>query len=339
MSGVGFATLASIATMSVAASVLIVAAMGKNFLPSFDEGAAQVNLFTPPGTSLETSKQYSQLADREFTKLLATDEAPENPLLSFTCRTGRAELDEHVMGVNISEYVMTLNPNSPLDREQLIETLSDAVDEIPGVESEVEQPIAHLISHMLSGVTAQIAIKIYGDNLEALRHTAEEVKHAIEHIDGIAEPVVEQQQLVPQLRIELLRDRLATYGVSARDIHEFVETAMHGRIVSQIIEGERIFDLLLRIDDVTRNDIDQLPRMPIELPGGERVPLAAVARVYHAAGPNTIARENAKRRIVVRVNTRDQRRSARTSLCRKATSSLWEVSSRRSRRRRDASCG
>jgi CzcA family heavy metal efflux pump len=304
MSSVGFVAVSSVALISVCASVLVVAAMGKNFLPPFDEGAAQVNLFTPPGTSLETSKQYSKLADREFAKLLASDKSPENSLLSFTCRTGRAELDEHVMGVNISEYVMTLNPKSPLNREQLIARLSDAVDEIPGVETEVEQPIAHLISHMLSGVTAQIAIKIYGDNLELLRNTAEEVKHAIEDVAGIAEPVVEQQQLVPQLRIELLRDRLASYGASARDVHEFVETAMNGRVVTQVVEGEQVFDLLLRIHDDTRNDVDQLPRMPIELPGGECVPLAAVARVYQGAGPNTISRENAKRCIVVRVNTR-----------------------------------
>ncbi len=306
MTQVGFVAIASVTAVLVAASLLVVAGMGKNFLPPFDEGAAQVNLFARPGTSLEASKEYSRMADEQFTKLLATDEQPLNPLLNFTCRTGRAELDEHVMGVNVSEYVMSLNPQSPLTREELIEELAHAVEDIPGVESEVEQPIAHLISHMLSGVTAQIAIKVFGEDLGVLRRTAEEIEHAIEDVEGIAAPVVEQQDLIPQLRIELRRDRLSMYGVSARYVHNFVETAMNGRVVTRVIEGERIFDLLLRLEDETRQDIEQLHRLPVELPGGERVPLEALARVYEGAGPNTVSRENTKRRIVVRVNTRDR---------------------------------
>ena len=306
MSHLGFVTSACVTVVLVAASLLVIVAMGKNFLPPFDEGAAQVNLFARPGTSLEASKEYSRLADQEFSKLLTTEESPDNPILSFTCRTGRAELDEHVMGVNISEYVMTLNPDSPLTREQLIEKLSHAVEDIPGVETEVEQPIAHLISHMLSGVTAQIAIKLYGEDLGVLRRKADEIKTAIEDVEGIASPVVEQQQLVPQLRIELLRDRLSMYGVSASYVHSFVETAMNGRVVTQVIEGSRIFDLLLRLEDDMRQDIEQLHRLPVELPGGERVPLEALARVYEGAGPSNISRENTKRRIVVRVNTRDR---------------------------------
>ena len=306
MTRLGFVTSASVTLVLVAASLLVVTEIGKNFLPPFDEGAAQVNLFARPGTSLDASKEYSRLADQEFTKLLATEATPNNPILSFTCRTGRAELDEHVMGVNISEYVMTLNPKSPLTREQLIERLSLAVQDIPGVETEVEQPIAHLISHMLSGVTAQIAIKLYGDDLGVLRRKAVEIKTAIEDIEGIAPPVVEQQQLVPQLRIELLRDRLSMYGVSAQYVHDFVETAMNGRVVTQVIEGSRVFDLLLRLEEDTRQDIEQLHRLPVELPGGERVPLEALARVYEGAGPSNVSRENTKRRIVVRVNTRDR---------------------------------
>lgn len=303
MSAVGFATSASLTLVMIAASVLVILAMGKNFLPAFNEGAAQVNLYAPPGTSLQTSREYSRMADKEFKKLLVSDAAPENPLLSFTCRSGRAELDEHVMGVNVSEYVMTLNPKSPLGREELIAELSHAVEEIGGVESEVEQPIAHLISHMLSGVTAQIAIKIYGEDLGELRSTAEVIEHAIEDIDGIAAPFVEQQQMIPQLRIELKRDRLAEYGVSARYIHDMVETGLNGRVVTRVIEGQRVFDLLVRLDQKTRTDVEGLPRMPINLPGGERVPLSAVAKVYEYAGPNTVSRENARRRIVVRVNT------------------------------------
>lgn len=304
MSPWGFVANTSIMILMVAVSLIAILAIGKNFLPPFNEGAAQVNLFARPGTSLEASREYSKQADHAFHEMLASGALPDKPLMNFTCRTGRAELDEHVMGVNVSEYVISLNPKSPLSREEIIEELAHAVEDIPGVDTEVEQPIAHLISHMLSGVTAQIAIKIYGDDLGVLRRTATEIKHAIEDIPGIADPVVEQQQLIPQLRIELYRDRLATYGVSARFIHNFVETAMNGRVVTQVIEEGRVFDLLLRLEEDTRNDIEQLHRLPIELPGGRRVPLEAVAHVYEGAGPNTISREDARRRIVVRVNAR-----------------------------------
>lgn len=277
--------------------------LGRNFLPPFNEGAAQLNLFAAPGTSLDTSRRISQMADERLRKLLVTPEAPDNPLTNFTCRTGRAEQDEHVMGVNVSEYVMSLNPDSPLSREELIEELTHAVEDLPGVAHEVEQPIAHLISHMLSGVTAQIAIKLYGEDLATLRTKADEIKEAIESIEGIAEPVVEQQQQIPQLRIELRRDQLALYGASARQVHEFVETAMNGRVVSQVLEDGKTFDLLLRLDKPYREQLDQIDRLVIDLPSGAAVPLGSLARVYEALGPNTISREDAQRRIVVRVNT------------------------------------
>lgn len=299
--GFGVAAVGSLLLLLVSLSVL--GGMGRNFLPPFNEGAAQVNLFARPGTSLEASRRIARMADDRFEPLLATDERPDAPLLSFACKTGRAEDDEHVMGVNTSEYVMTLNPDSPLSREELIEELTHAVEDLPGVEHEVEQPIAHLISHLLSGVTAQIAVKLYGEDLTVLRSTAEEIKEAIEDLPGIAAPLVEQQQSAPQLRVELRRDRLAQHGVSARHVHDFLETAMHGRVVSQVVEGERVFDLLVRLDDEFREDVENLGRTPIELPGGALLPLSALARVYEAAGPNTINRENARRRIVVRVNT------------------------------------
>lgn len=299
----GFATSVAVTGIAVLLAVTALVGMGRDFLPPFNEGAAQLNLFAKPGTSLETSRRISQMADERLRPLLATEEHPERPLLSFTCRTGRAEQDEHVMGVNVSEYVMSLNPDSPLSRAELIEELTHAVEDLPGVEHEVEQPIAHLISHMLSGVTAQIAIKLYGDDLATLRAKAGEIKEAIEGIEGIAEPMVEQQQPIPQLRVELRRDQLATYGVSARYVHEFLETAMNGRVVSQVLEGDKTFDLLVRLDDPYREAIDRLDRLAVELPTGARVPLSTLARVYESVGPNTISREDAQRRIVVRVNT------------------------------------
>ena len=277
--------------------------MGRDFLPPFDEGAAQVNLFTPPGTSLEVSREISRMADRNLSKLLRSESNPNGPLLWFTCRTGRAEQDEHVMGVNVSEYVITLNPDSRLSRSELIAALHSAVEDVPGVEVEVEQPIAHLISHMLSGVTAQIAIKIYGDDLEVLRQEADQIREAIEGIAGIAPPLVEQQQPTPQFRVELKKEMLAYYGATASFVNHFVETAIHGQEVSQMIDGQRTFDILLRFQESQRRDLDNLHRLPLELPSGARIPLGAVANVYEAAGPNTINREGGRRRIVVRVNT------------------------------------
>ncbi len=303
MQPVGLITMLSLLGSGCIVGGLLTWTMGKDFLPPFDEGAAQVNLFAPPGTSLEASSLLSRIADKNLQKLVKSDEQPNAPLLWFTCRTGRAEQDEHVMGVNISEYVMSLNPNSGLSREQLIEELHEAVEHIPGVETEVEQPIAHLISHMLSGVTAQIAIKVFGDDLAELRSHAEEIKAAIEDMEGIAPPVVEQQQLTPQFRVQLKHDMLAYYGVTAKFVQDFIETAIHGREVSQIIDGQRTFDLLLRLDEPYRRDLDNLHRVPLELPDGTRIPLEAVAKIYEAAGPNTINREDGRRRIVVRVNT------------------------------------
>ena len=301
-SGLALVSLASV--VAVFLSAVIVWRMGKDFLPAFDEGAAQVNLFLQPGTSLQESTRIRRLADQKFATLLKSETNPNGPLLWFTAKTGRAENDEHVMGVNTTEYVMSLNPGSGLSREQVIEQLDGAVEDLVGVETEVEQPIAHLISHMLSGVTAQIAVKVFGDDLRQLERVAEAIKSEVETIDGIAPPVVEQLTYVPQVQIRLKPDQLAVYGVTAAYIHEMIETALNGRIVSSILNGQRKFDVLVRFDDEFRSDFYQLERTPIELPDGARVPLSELATVTETLGPNKVKREDARRRIVVRINTR-----------------------------------
>jgi CzcA family heavy metal efflux pump len=277
--------------------------LGRDFLPAFDEGATQINLYTQPGTSLETMRQISQIADQQFQELQRSPANSTAPIADFTCKLGRAEMDEHIMGVNVAEYVMTLNPESTITRGEMIELLTKQIEDLPGVEHEIEQPIAHLISHMLSGVAAQIAIKIHGDDLDVLRRKAEEVRRAIADIPGIADPFVEQQQLVPQLRFELNYYALADAGVSAKEITDLIETAMQGRVVSQINDGQRFFDILLRMDDEYRLNVDQLHRLHIDLPDGRRVLLGSLVNIERGAGPNTIHRENARRRIVIRVNT------------------------------------
>jgi HME family heavy-metal exporter len=178
--------------------------------------------------------------------------------------------------------------------------------DIPGIVTAVEQPISHLISHMLSGVKAQIGIKIFGDDLDVLRRTASEVQTVIQTVPGVKDLIVEQQTIVPQLRIELDRDRLLQYGLNAADVNEFIETAMNGHSVSQILQGQRSFDLVLRLEEGARENLDTLRRLAIDLPEGGQVPLEAVARIYESGGPNTVNREKVRRRIVVQCNVADR---------------------------------
>ena len=303
MSWQGLSAISAVTAVAIAGSVLIVLLIGKDFLPAFDEGATQVNLFLPPGTSLNTTRRVAETVDERFSALLASPDNPDGPIASFTNRIGRAEEDEHVMGVNVAEYVISMNQASGVEREEFIRTIHHELEDVPGVQTEVEQPIAHLISHMLSGVQAQIAIKLFGDDLDVLRRKAAEIKTAIEDIPGLAEPIVEQQTLIPQLRIELKREQLARYGVSAGYVNEFVETALNGRTATTLLEDQRTFDVVVRLDDPYRNDLTTLDRLALELPDDRLVPLSEVAHVYQGAGPNTINREDARRRIVVRVNT------------------------------------
>lgn len=164
---------------------------------------------------------------------------------SFVRRTGRAELDEHAEGVNMSEYILELDPESPRDREEQLLEIREAMADIPGIVTAVEQPIAHLISHMLSGVKAQIGIKIYGDDLDVLRRKAGEMESAIREVRGVTDLLVEPQVIIPQLRIELDRDKLLLNGLTANDVNEFIATAMNGQVISEVLVGQRQFDLAL----------------------------------------------------------------------------------------------
>lgn len=289
--------------LAVVGGGVLVARLGSDFLPPFDEGAAQVNVILPPGSSLEASNRACQMVDRAFGRLMVTAESPHGLIRTFVRRTGRAELDEHAEGVHHTEYILSLNPHSGVPRAAALEQLRAELSEIPGIEYEVEQPLAHMLSHMLSGVAAQIAIKVYGDDLDVLRNTAQQIKDEIADIPGLAPPVVESQRMIPQLRIELQRDRLALYGITPGEVNQFIQTALNGRAVSTMLEGQRTFEIAIRLDDKHRTDLNNLHRLNLDLPSGERVPLSAVARVYPGGGPNTINRENIRRRITIRANT------------------------------------
>jgi len=288
----------AVTAVLVALAALFVVRLDRDFLPPFNEGAVQLNVVLPPGTSLETSNEIGQRVEQRLQEI--------EDIQQFVRRTGRAELDEHAEGVNMSELILELDPESPRSREEQLEEIREAMADIPGIVTAVEQPIAHLISHMLSGVKAQIGIKIYGDDLDTLRRKADEMKAAMQSVSGVKDLLVEPQVTIPQLRIELDRDQLLLYGLAPADVNEFIETAMNGQVVSEVLIGQRTFDLLIRLDENYREDLQTLRRLTIDLDDGGKLPLEAVAKIYESGGPNTVNRENVRRRIVLQCNVSDR---------------------------------
>jgi HME family heavy-metal exporter len=288
----------TIVAAAVGVSIFTVTQLGRDFLPPFNEGSVQVNVLLPPGTSLETSNHIAGMVDSRLKKM-----QEDGKVLAFGRRTGRAELDEHAEGVNVSETIVSLNPQTHQTREEVLAEMREELSQVPGVVVAVEQPLAHLISHMLSGVKAQVGIKLYGDDLTTLRKKAEEMKAAITGVEGVKDLMVEQQVEIPQLQIKLDRQQLATNGMTSDYVNEFIETAMNGRTVSEIVLGERKFDLVVRLDDEFRTDQGRLQRLALNLPNGGRVPLSSVAEIINSSGPNTINRENVRRRIILQCNT------------------------------------
>ena len=292
---------APLAVLTVAAGCVAVAvfALGRlesDFLPPFNEGTLQVNVIMPPGTSLQVSSNAAEMAAR---RLQGVDD-----VMAFVRKTGRAELDEHAVPVSATEIVAVLDPRSGKSREQLIEEVREAMADIPGIVVAVEQPLAHFISAMLSGVQAQVAIKLYGDDLDLMRRKAKEMEQAIGGVAGVKDLQVEPQVEIPQIQIRLDGHQLKKYGLRRADVNRFIETAMNGHVVSEVLVGQRTFDLLVRFDKPFREDIDAVERLAIELPGGGTTSLGTVATIDRdATGPNTINREEVRRRIVIQCNT------------------------------------
>ena len=281
--------------VAVAISLFAVTQLGRDFLPPFNEGTVQINVLLPPGDSLETSNRIAGMVEQRLKKIRG--------VVDFGRRTGRAELDEHAEGVNMSEIIVSFDPKLGRSREEIMADMREELTQVPGAVIAAEQPLQHVIGAMLSGVKAQVGIKLYGDDLNVLRLKANEMKAAIQSVPGVKDLMVEQQIEIPQLRINLDRKALASYGLNSADVNDLVETAMNGRVVSELVLGEQKFDLLVRLDDAFRNDPQELKRMTLELPRRGKIPLSAVAEVVDSSGPNTINRENVRRRIVVQCNT------------------------------------
>ncbi|MCI0643030.1 MAG: efflux RND transporter permease subunit [Gemmataceae bacterium] len=286
--------------------------LGADFLPKFDEGSIQVNVALPPGSSLQASNQVSNILDDHFRKMQKSPDNPEGEILHFVRRTGRAERDEHAEPVNKGEYILSVNPDSGRGRDEILhQLLADLRAAAPGVDIETEQPLSHLISHMLSGVQAQIAVKVFGDDLDKLRQAAEQIQSVIQTVPGVTPPIVEPIQMTEELHIRLRADDLAHYGVSRAYVAGFLQTALQGDPVSQILDGQRRFDLIVRLEEAYRTDYPQLGRLRIDLPPADgrprgQVELRELADIGPGTGPNAVNHDNALRRIVIRCNTQDR---------------------------------
>ena len=287
-------TILIVAVVGVAIAFATLAGLERDFLPPFNEGVAQLNVILPPGTSLRKSNEVAESVMQRIMKIEGVE--------AFSRRTGRAELDEHAEGVNVTEMIINFDPESDRGREEVLDDIRHAMLDIPGIVTTVEQPLAHLISHMVSGVKAQIGIKIFGDDLSILRRKAKEMAAMMRGIDGVTDLLVEPQVEIPQLRIELDRDKLELYGLTPAFVNEYISTAMNGEVVSQVLLGQRTFDLLVRMDERYRENLQSLGRLSIDLPGGGTTPLSSVAKIYKSSGPNTINRELVRRRIVIQCN-------------------------------------
>ena len=266
---------------------------GREFLPAFNEGAVTAFLNSPPGTSLDESNRIGRIAEN------ALNEIPEVKTVARV--TGRAENDEHVLEVNAAELEFELE-DFGRPRAEVLADVREKLSSIPGVGSGVGQPISHRIDHVLSGVQAQIAVKVFGDDLAVLRDKAEQIRTILAATEGIVDAQVETVTEIPQIHIRVDPQRAAEQGLRPGEIARHAEAALHGRLLGTIHEDGHVHDFVLRLDETARADLDAIRAIPLKTIDGKLVPLSRVADVDRAMGPNMINRENAKRRIVISAN-------------------------------------
>lgn len=274
-------------------SLLLFTQLGRSFLPEFNEGSLVISVVGVPSMSLEESNKTGELVE----KLLL--EMPEVDVV--TRRTGRAELDEHAQGVNASEIDVPFILEHKT-KEAFFEEVREKLSVVPGVNVTLGQPIAHRIDHMLSGTRANIAIKIFGSDLSELFVIGKDIENNIKEINGIVDVSVEQQIEVPQIRITPKIQMLSAYGITVADMMEQVDIAFAGEKAGEIHEGQQYFDLVVRYQIDARNEIENLGNALISLPNGSQVYLSQIAEIKSVSSPNTVSRENVKRKIVVSAN-------------------------------------
>ncbi|MEX0892798.1 MAG: efflux RND transporter permease subunit [Gemmatimonadota bacterium] len=281
------------ATALVVAAIAVVPSLGRSFLPEFQEGTLVISAITIPGTSLDESDALGQRIEEILL---------EHPAVVETARrTGRAELDEHAQGANAAEIDVRLDLEGH-HYDEVVEELRQNLGAVPGTQITIGQPIGHRIDHMLSGTRASIAIKLFGPDLHQLRTIAGQIEAAVNDVSGTADVAVEQQADVPQVRVAMNRVAMARYGITPHHLAEAIDVAFAGEAVSQVLEEQRSFDLVVRFAAPHRGSLDAIRSARISTPAGGQVPLASLADVRRDVGPNMISRENVQRKIVVQSN-------------------------------------
>lgn len=275
------------------AAVVMFFTLGGSFLPAFNEGSFTISISTVPGISLEESDRMGRTAEELLLSI------PE--IKTVGRKTGRAELDEHAFGVNSSEFECPFELGKKT-RKQLTEEVRRKLAVLPGVNIEIGGPISHRIDAMLSGTKANIAIKLFGSDLNKMYEIGQKIKTSISGVEGIADINVEQQVERPELNITPKREMLARYGISLPEFAEVVRVMMEGEVVSTVYEGNLSFDLTLKVNDDARSSIERISDLTIDTGDGKKVPLSYVADIKSSAGPNTINRENVSRKLVVSCN-------------------------------------
>ncbi|HYI01189.1 efflux RND transporter permease subunit [Hyalangium sp.] len=281
--------------LALLAALAVVPFLGRSFLPEFNEGTLTLNVVTLPGTSLEESDRLGRRVEQALLSF------PE--VVSTSRRTGRAELDEHAQDVNAAELDVSLDlSRGKRSKEELLEALRKALAQVPGAVVTIGQPLSHRIDHMLSGTRANIALKLYGDDLSTLRELAEKVKKVAEGTPGAVDVAIEQQVDIPEVEIRTDREAVARYGLTTGEVAEAVERAFAGETVGTVLEGQRSVELVVRLDDASRADLEAIASTLIDTPAGPRIPLKMLASLTRESGPNTISREGVQRKMVVQAN-------------------------------------
>ncbi|MFN0214391.1 MAG: efflux RND transporter permease subunit [Saprospiraceae bacterium] len=283
----------ALAAALVVGAAAMVTRFGTEFLPPFNEGSFTVNLYAPAGTSLEESNKIGAVAERLILRV---------PDVQYTARrTGRAELDEHVEPVSNSEIDVELRENAR-PRSLVIADIRSQLDNLAGVSFSIGQPISHRLDHLLSGVRAQVAIKVFGEDLSELRALAGQIKDITEKVPGAVDVQVERQVLVPQLTIKLDRGALQRFGMQTGEVARDLEVLFGGKVVSQMLDGQKSFDLVLRAVAEDRENLENIRKTQIHTPEGVLIPLESIAHIEYEKGINSVSHENGQRRIVVSCN-------------------------------------
>lgn len=278
-----------------------VSKLGRSFLPEFHEGAMVIGVVALPGTSLEESDKVAMEVEQVLMSF------PE--VRAVGRRTGRAEADEHVIGVEASEFEVTIDMEGPTylglpkrSRAELLDAMREGLAKVPGIQSTFGQPISHRIDHMLSGTRANLALKIFGPDLRMLRTLADRSEALIEDIPGLVDLSIEKQVDLPQWRVEWDRQALARYGIALETASDVLDAAFRGQEVGQVLQGINAYDVVVRVESCLSLSSRSIPDVLVDVPGGAQVPLRHLARIIEDGGPNMISRENVQRKIVVMAN-------------------------------------